>query len=318
VDVTARIHRYTLAGFFICSLIRGQEKGASSDLSAPHIKYSKSVIKLLRKPRLGDAQLTRRGGQTQTGRIVRVTDQFIAFETSQRPRVCENVELSEVGAVRSLRTPGEPGIAAYVADALYLGVFLGPFYAADAIAYPFKRISPPMKPLRGSWERGGSGGVPKSSLDFMGSAVRYRTTISKRGRWLVEQDKLHLTLDGEPEWISGFHFECEELVLDSPREAFRERGNRSHAAAPIVGDWNGRNFRLNIGLDGSAAEEESVDRSGTVENTPTRMRIHWADSTGPGREEWIAHLEHRRIVVSVSGVTTTYHFVPPSVFEFDE
>jgi hypothetical protein len=66
-------------------LTTGQEKDAG---------ISTSVIKLLQKPRLGSAQLTWRDGRTQKGIIIRVTDQFIAFETTQGPRVCENVGLS--------------------------------------------------------------------------------------------------------------------------------------------------------------------------------------------------------------------------------
>jgi hypothetical protein len=283
-------------------------------LAAGQEKRSEPVLQFLQKPRLGDAQLTRRDGQTQKGRILRVTDQFIAFETNQRPRACENVALSEIAAVQSLRTPGEPGIGTYVAEVFYLGVFLGPFFVADAVAYPFKRISPPMKPLSGSWE----GGVPNSSLQFTGQKVQYRTTTNKRGRWLVEHDKLHLMLNGEPEWVGRFHFECGELVMDDPREEFRESGNPKPARAPIVGDWAGRKVRLNLKSDGSVAEEKSVVRYGTFENTSTSVKIHWADSTGPGGAEWVAPIEHRRMVVSIGGVTTKYHFAPPSIFEFDD
>jgi hypothetical protein len=307
--------QYTLVGLLVPSLMAGQEKGGGSDRSAPNNKISEAVIKLLRKPRLGSAQLSWRAGRTQKGRILRVTDQFIAFETSQRPRACENVELSEIAAVQSLHTPGEPGAGSHVADVLLFSAFLAPFYVADAIANPFKRISPPIKPLRGSWEGGGSRGIPESSLEFTGGTVRYRTTTSKRGRWRVEHGKLHLTLDGEPEWIGSFHFECGELVLDNPLEVFREWGNRSHATAPVVGDWHGNDFWLNLKADGSLAEQKFWVREGTFENTSTSVRMQWNDSTGPGGAEWIAQIKHRRIVVSVSGVTRKYHYVPP--FELD-
>jgi hypothetical protein len=135
---------------------------------------------------------------------------------------------------------------------------------------------------------------------------------------LVEHDKLHLMLDGEPEWIGNFHFECEELVLDDPHQVFRVWDNRGHAVAPIVGEWHGHNLSLNLQADGSLAEQKFVVRKGTFENTSTSVKTHWSDSTEPGGEEWIAQIKDRRIVVTVSGATTKYHFVPPSIFEWDE
>jgi hypothetical protein len=300
-----QILKYATVGLLIHSLVAGQEK------------VSEQVIKFLRNPRLGEAQLTRRDGQTQKGRILRVTDQFIAFETSQSPRVCENVDWSQIVAVQPSPSPGQSGAGSYSVGLLLYGVLFAPFLIADVIAHPFYRPSPPLKPLGGSWRGSEGRGLSKSSLEFSAGTVHYRTTTRKRGRWVVEHDRLHLTFDGEPEWISRFHFECGELVLGDPREVFNDWNNLRPATAPIVGDWHRRDVRLNLQPGGGAVEEESGVRDGTFENTSTSVKIHWTDSTGPGGEEWIAQIKHRHIVVNVNGVTTKYHYEPPPIFDFE-
>jgi len=306
-----------MVGLLVPALMAGQERGAGSGRSVPDSKLSASVIQLLQKPRLGNAKLTWRDGRTQEGLIVRVTDQFIAFETNQRPRGCENVELSEIATVQSLHTRGGEDVVSLVAEVTLFAAFFAPFLVADAVVEPFKRVSPPMNPLRGTWESGGSRAVPRSTLEFTDGTVRYRTTTSRRGRWRVENSELHLTLDGARESVRPFHFKCGELILDDSLEVFREWGNRSHATAPIIGNWHGENFCLNLKPDGSLAEQKFWARHGTFENTSTGVRMHWAESTGPGGPEWIARLEHRRIVVSVNGLATKYHYAPRFILDFD-
>ena len=278
-------------------------------------KLSDAAQKLLTKPRLCSAQLTWADGRTQKGRIVRVTDRFIAFETSIRPPACENVELSKVAAVQWL--PGAGDSAAQVA---LLGALLAPFYVGNAVADPFKRISPPLKPLRGSWVLNGpSRGALKSSLVFADvrkgdrATVQYRTITSKRGRWSVEHDLLHLTFDGEPDLVSSFHFDCGELILDNPPNKFREGSDRKRATPPIVGYWLTSNYHLDLKPDGSVIEQKWEVRKGTFENTSTSVKMHWVDSTGPGGAEWVAPIKHRHILVSVGGVMTEYHYVPPGI-----
>jgi hypothetical protein len=277
-------------------------------------QLSDAAQKLLNKPRLGRAQLTWADGRTQRGRIVRVTDQFIAFETNIRPPVCENVELSKVAGVQWLRTPGEGSAGSRAAGIVFVGAILAPFYVGHAAADPFKRISPPMRPLSGSWERNGpSRGGLKSSLVFRGNTVQYRAITGKRGRWSVERGLLRLTFDGEPDWVTSFHFDCGELILDNPTSKFREVSDRHRATPPIVGDWQGSEYTLNLKSDGSVTKQKAEVRNGTFENNATSVKMHWTDSTGLGGADWIAQIKHRHIWVSVAGVFMEYHYVPPGI-----
>src|ERR1700680_3523294 len=102
-------------------------------------KLSDAAQKLVNRPRLGSAQLTWTDGRAEQGRIVRVTDQFIAFWTNTRPVTCENVELSKVAAVQWLHTTGEGGAVSHAAEAVYFGAILAPFYIGNAVANPLKR-----------------------------------------------------------------------------------------------------------------------------------------------------------------------------------
>ncbi len=286
-------------------------------LAGESAQSSDTAKQLVKKPRLGSAQLTWVDGRRQKGHIARVTDQFVAFQTDTRPMSCENVKLSEIATVQWLRTSRGPGAGSQLAGVLFVGAILAPFYVGHAVADPFKRMSPPLKPLGGSWESGGpSRALIKSSLEFKGNTVQHRTMIGKQGRWLVEQDRLRLIYDGEPESATPFHFDCEELILDDSAGTFREWSDRKHATQPMVGNWHGSNSNLNIQSDGSFAEQKWEVRKGTFENSAASVKMHWADSTGFGGAEWIAQIKQRHIFVSVGGVTTEYHYVPP-VFVVD-
>lgn len=107
-----------------------------------------------------------RDGQVQTGRIVRVTDRFIALIT-ETPLVCADVELS---AVESVKWQPEKGQGNPVLQSLEMGlimVVLAPAFAVSVIADPFERLSPPLKPLSDSWA------ARDSKLEFSGNTVKY-------------------------------------------------------------------------------------------------------------------------------------------------
>ncbi len=277
-------------------------------------QLSDGAQKLVNKPRLGSVRLTWTDGRSQMGRIVRVTDQFIAFETSIRPAVCEDVELSKTAAVQWLRTSGKGAGASDAAVTVLLGAVLVPSYIGNAFANPFKRISPPLKPLSGSWELTGSpGGAIERSLDFAGNTVQYRTITSKRGRWSVERDLLHLRFDGEPESVTSFHFDCGELILENPTSKFRDWSTHKRATLPIVGDWRGSNYNLDLAPDGVVTAKKFELLKGTFQNTATSLTIHWTDARTPAGAEWIAQIKNRNILVNVRGVPMRYHYVPPGL-----
>ena len=112
-----------------------------------------------------------------------------------------------------------------MAEGVFLTALLTPFVIEYAIADPIRRISPPLKPLRGSWK---SSRAFKSSLEFMGNEVQYRATTRKGGRWSV--NAMNFTWrDAEPELITRFHFQCGELVLDNPVKKLRDWSEQSRA-----------------------------------------------------------------------------------------
>jgi hypothetical protein len=168
-------------------------------------------------PQIGSAELRLAGGEALTGSISRVTNQFVAFMTSTKAGACEDVDLSRITAVKWLKAARRPNAAEIVAVDAFALPFVAPFYAGHAVANLFRQMSPPLKPLRGIWEPGGPArGALVSRLEFTGDTVSYVTTTSQRGGWAVEQDRLRLTFEGEPESVRSFHFDCGALVLENP------------------------------------------------------------------------------------------------------
>lgn len=124
-------------------------------LLAQDARLSDAAKKLISKPRLGNAQLTWTDGRTQDGRITRASGQLVAFRTNAVPAVCENVELSKLAAVQWQSTGSDASVVSGAVGAVYAAAVLTPSYIAGVVAGPFKRISPPLKPLRGIWELDG-------------------------------------------------------------------------------------------------------------------------------------------------------------------
>ncbi len=183
-------------------------------------------------------------------------------------------------------------------------VVLAPAFAVSVIADPFERLSPPLKPLSDSWA------ARDSKLEFSGNTVKYQKITRKRGHWSVETNRLHLVVEGEPETVIPFHFDCAALYLDDRAAKLSAGGQPPHASPPIVGDWFQQGTRLSIRPDGTFAEEDTETRDGTFTNTATSLTIRWNTPTGPGGTEWVAPIHHRHIVLSIGCVTTQYHYVP--------
>jgi hypothetical protein len=172
---------------------------------------------------------------------------------------------------------------------------------------------PPQRPLRGEWEsiHRSRAGV-KSTLDFEGSTVQHSEVILKQGRYHVDRDRLYMIFDGEPETSMPFHFNCGELILDSPpRKLMSVWTTPQGVFAPIVGKWSSAGSVLDLEPDGSFQERREELRKGTFQMTAKSVRIHWTDSEGPGGGEWSAQIKHRHLMVSVGGMTTEYRYVPP-------
>jgi len=243
-------------------------------------------------------------GRTQKGHIWRVTNQFVAFETSSLPRVCEDVDLSKVAAVRWLdKRPNTAGMA-------LIWVWASPFVAVNAIVelFNFKGRSPQLKPIRGHWASAALlRGRPQSTLDFTGNTVQYRAASGTQGRWSVEEDRLRLSFDGEPESVTPFHFDCGDLVLGAPTNKFRDSRRHVRAEAPILGDWNAPGSSFFLNADNSAIEPKEEIRNGTFENDTDSVKMSWADGV-----VWVAEIKNQHIVLTIGSAATEFHYVPPA------
>ncbi len=276
-------------------------------------QLSEAAQELLSKQQFGFAQLTLSDGRNEDGRIVRVTDQFVTFVTNRKPPGCENVELSKVAAV--FWHPASKRISSSeLGSAVYLGAVLSPFFVIHEAADPFRRMFPPLRPPRGEWEsiRPSPGGE-KSSLYFDGETVKHREVTVKQGRYHVEENRLHMMFDGEPERVTQFRFNCAELILDSPPAKFYSVSAAPHRASPpIVAEWHTSSGSvLDLRPDGILEERKEEHRNGTFEMTTKGVKIHWTDSQGPGGEDWSAQIKHRHVLVRIGSVTTEYRYVPP-------
>ena len=159
-----------------------------------------------------------------------------------------------------------------------------------------------------------SHGGSKSALYFDGSTVQSREVTVKEGHYRVEQDRLYLMFDGGIETVTPFRFDCWKLILDSPAATFTSAQDTAHrASAPIVGVWYSSGSFLDLKPNGTFASRKEELRKGTFEMTATGARIHWADSQGPGGEEWSAQFKHRHLVIRAGGVTVEYKYVPPGL-----
>jgi|SRR5579862_5052704 len=279
-------------------------------LPAQNAPLTEAARKLANKPRLGLSELRWRNGQTKEGRIVRVTREFVAFETVHtRPHGCEIVALPDIADVQWRREPNRASEATNLPAVLLVGAMLGPAYVANAVSDPFKRISPPLEPLRGHWERNGK---PTDALEngllFKGNTVHYRRTTTKRGRWSVNGDVLQLEFDGGRELRGHFQFQCRDMILENAPDKLTDIGFQKRAMPPIVGNWRAKEYGLEIKPDGGVIEEKSEIRNGTFENTATELKIHWADST-----ETVGEIRRRHIFLTIGGVRMEFHYVPPGL-----
>ena len=307
--------RVVVVSLALCLPVPAQEKGEGSVANA---NFSAPVKKLLRKPRLGSAELTLGDGRTESGRIVRVTDEFISLATYPRPIDCEDVPLSAVTDVRWLpapRVPRQPGAVSDAVQMAFFGAFVWvPVLVVDPITALFQRISPPLKPLSGSWSLDGSSHSDlQSTLEFQGHAVTARSSSRDRGRWSVEQGRLRLNTAGKPERVTSFHVGCGTWLVLEPSSEYLQCTHCNRVTAPAVGNWRSGDHWLNLKKDGTFVEQRFDTREGTFTNTSTTLEIRWNDSSGPGGGPWIGRIEHKHLVVQVAGVTRRYHYNAPGL-----
>lgn len=281
-------------------------------IAGQNAHLSKAVWSLLAKPRTGNARLTWADGRIENGYVSRVTGQFVTFMMSPKPpgSTCENVELSNVAALQWL--PASHSGDNFAAVGL-LGAALSVGFSAHAVANTFRRMSPPMEPLRGSWDAAHPPtGLISSSLEFEGSSVRLSELRIKQGRYSINGKTLHMSVDGLTEVVTPFSFNCNELIFDNPAEKFGHWSRENYVAAPIVGMWLGASSKLEFERDGGFKETILVRDIGSVEKTGSVRRIHWLDSKGPGGADWILEIEHHHLLARVGSVNRIYRYAPPA------
>lgn len=303
-------------GMLICVML------APAMLIGQSSQLSKAARKLLTNPQLGEVELTWSDGRKERGRIAQVNNQFVAFVAGSEARIfqtsaCENVELSKVADVRWRHVPGDDS-ASRLGNEIFLGALFAPFLIGDAVADPFRRMSPPLEPLRGTWESTGrSFGGRKSTLVFEGSKVSRADLNAKRGRYHAERGRLHMTYDDGSGMVTAFGFKCGKLFLDNPSDEFSLSTIPHHVAAPIVGEWRGSRSNLNLKSDGSFEERKWETTDGTFEKTAARVTIHWAASQGSGIGEWFGAVKNHHLVFRVGATTVEYGYAPPGFYVDD-
>jgi len=298
--MTPRIFQSALVTLLVVSL---------AATPVPNGEIPVTARKLLTKPRYSHVEVIRTDGRIEKGILLRVTNKFVALQPLPRTAACEDIPLSEVAAWRWLPLPGRK-ISDVAKKPLWMIAF-APGLIAEVVAEPFRKISPPLNPLRGEWEVvGGSRGGTKGSLNFRGATVKYRGSISTAGRWWNDEGKLHLAIGGTPERVTSFHFQCDNLVLDDTSEQLNAGNRASLGSSPILGDWGHGGMWLTLHGDGVLEEHQIIEREGSFQNTSTSVTIHWSDASGPGGGKWVANIRHGRIVVVIGGVETEFHYVP--------
>jgi hypothetical protein len=195
----------------------------------------------------------------------------------------------------------------YIVEGGLFMVFLTPFFVGHAIATPFKKISPPLNPLRGDWEHTELAIRPtKSTLTFQGTSVNYEGPALKRGKWSSEGKSLSLAFDEVTAVSSPFRIACGDLILESPFTIFRNSNRRRRRVSPVVGDWRSDNSELLIKADGTFVQEKMEKREGTFQKNSGALTIHWKSG-----DEWTATIQHRHILVKLGGVSKEFHYAPP-------
>jgi len=283
-------------------------------------KLSHDAKALLKRPRLGAAEITWGSGTHNRADIVRVTDGFVALRSGSGP-TCENVEWARIAKVKWYK-PGHsepyfpplaialliPLIPIVVIEELFthpedIGtafelIGLLPAYGVQALFSAAKRSIGHHDPKLGSWEAAhpqpGQGIERIKFDDRQGQRIERQVVAVRAGRYRLEDGKLYTRYDDDAdnETSALIRFECDELVSTSPVYLrLRTHTVPDHAGAPIVGRWwkehgvEGPDI-WEFRADGTFQVERLLERSsGFYKKTDGTVDIQWT-SPSPGREAW--------------------------------
>jgi len=245
-------------------------------------------------------------GRKKSGSILRVLSQSVVFSPNSKSLACEDLALSEIAGINWPTYPHKNRAAEFAGTA-FVGAVLTPFFLAHGVASTFRQIAPPLHPITGEWESNQpSRSGFKSEFVFTRSTVRHSEIEVRRGRYHVEGERLQLALDGAPEEVTSFHFNCGDLVLDNHADKFYAP-SALPPSVPIVGAWRTKDFSLDLNPDGTFVEQTTKTREGSFEQTGRSIRIHWH-----GGEEWTAEIKRHHMALNAGGAITTYRYIPPA------
>lgn len=220
-------------------------------------QLSRAAKALLKKPRIGYAEITWRGGPHERAEIVRVTDRFTIVRQGGIGN-CENFDASRIAKVDW--GPSEGGIndlGGEIIGSIFFAAASIPFLliyipvslarhettgreAAKALLwvpvlplfllwYP---ISEPKgaiashrathDPKIGSWQSSSAHTVERIKLTNVSEGqlqIEEQLATVRTGQYRFEEGKLHLRYDDgkDPEIAVGARFECNRLVTDDPK-----------------------------------------------------------------------------------------------------
>lgn len=280
-----------------------------------------SVRALLSKPRLGVVRLTRNDGTVLDGRLVRVTNQFVTFQSKA---TCENVELPSIAAIKAIKTK-EPfkmadaggGIAWWLLSPVWLFAWL-------------LSLSPDNHdPALGIWEPVFApldGSVTRIQI---GSRIRRKRMLIRKGRYQIQGQKLLLKFEPFQEGTSSeqtlpFRFECTRLALDGQWLTVASAQLRP-ASAPIVARWHDARWYDTISKteaellawefrpDGTFQREtftQSDQEDGVFLRQGDGIHVQFRGNSRPDHEEdWKIRAKSGHLWITRDGGTTEYKHV---------
>ena len=262
---------------------------------------------LIKKPQDGPADFTLRDGTRLSGSIVRITDRFVAIQNGDL-RTCQNVDVSSIAGVKR-NDPYDIGPV----STFFLLAMIAPLLPFLGVTEAIGRHDP----KRGEWE---STGEPHIALRFyygeqhIGQGDVFRRIFSlRKGHYRFLNGTLSRRYDNGKETAVPIHFECDQLVVDTPiPNRFRPWGLADHARAPIVERWaniakNRGPSALVLRADGTFEEHRFQDDEvqGDYKREHGGVKITWRQPAAAA-EHWRIRTKNGALFLTDDGKTTEF------------
>jgi hypothetical protein len=268
---------------------------------------SNAVKKLLRKPRVGAAELTWRDGTKDRVGILRVTESFISLQRANRP--CENVELTRIARIK---WNGYEGTGDF--DDFGLLVFALVFPPSLLVSLPLraaKRAIGSHDAKLGSWETMlGNQEVERVRFAYSGhepgeGVIFEQKAYIQRGHYRLAEGILYTRDDADPyETAVPMHLDCANLQVGSL--SLQAQSQRARASSPIVGRWSNRETVWEFREDGAFQTERIESQmSGFYTKSKYGIKVAW-NSPVAAREEWKGRQTNQSLFITRNSTTTEF------------